>query len=249
MGEVSFDPVAPALRGPTLMAQDWLHLTFVHWAVDPDLVAHLMPRGTRPDVLDGVTYVGLIPFRMKNAGLGRGPAIPFFGTFAETNVRLYSVDEQGRHGVVFLSLETTRLAVVLGARAAFATPYMWARMRLTATRDRITYTTRRRLPGPRGAGGTVTTHVGEPVPQPSAVEEFLTARFGLHTSWLGLTLWIPNHHGPWPLHRAEVDLVDEQLVAAAGFPGLADRTPDSVLYSPGVHTTFGLPRRVRRARG
>jgi uncharacterized protein YqjF (DUF2071 family) len=241
----TFNPVAPTLSGPRLMQQDWNRISFVHWAVDPALVAPLLPPLTRPDVLDGVTYVGLIPFDMRRAGFGRGPAVPYFGDFAETNVRLYSVDAQGHHGVVFRSLETVRLAVAIGARLAFATPYTWARMRIVERGDTIEYTTRRRWPRPRGAGGTMRVRVGDPIASPSTVDEFVTARFGLHTRWMGRTLWIPNHHEPWPLRRAELVHLDDDLVAAAGLPGLVDRMPDSVLHSRGIRTTFGMPRLVR----
>lgn len=226
------------------MRQDWTQLTFVHWAVDPDVVAPLLPRGVRPDVLDGATYVGLIPFMMRRAGLARGPAIPYFGDFAETNVRLYSVDDQGRHGVVFRSLEASRLAVALGARFAFATPYTWARMSVEQHGDVIEYRTRRRWPGPRGAGGHLTARIGDPIAQPSELEEFVTARFGLHTRWAGQTLWIPNTHAPWPLRRAELLDLDDSLVAAAGLPGIVDTEPVSVLHADPVHTVFGFPRRA-----
>lgn len=134
------------------MHQQWRDLTFVHWRVDPQLVAPLMPAGTRPDVYDGATWLGLIPFRMVGAGVGRRRAAPWLGTFAETNVRLYCIDEQGRRGIVFLSLEASRLAVVLGARLAFGLPYCWARMRVRATRGQIEYSTRRRWPRPQGSG-------------------------------------------------------------------------------------------------
>jgi hypothetical protein len=33
--------------------------------------------------------------------------------------------------------------------------------------------------------------------------------------------------------------IDDTLLAGAGFTGLADRAPESVLYSPGVTTWFG----------
>ena len=226
------------------MVQDWNRITFVHWAVDPELVAPLLPIGTRLDVLDGATYVGLIPFQMRHAGFGRGPAVPYFGTFAETNVRLYSVDPQGRHGVVFRSLEASRLLVALGARFSFGLPYTWARMRVRHEGDRLTYSTRRRWPGPHGAGGTLQVRVGDPV-VPSPVDEFVTARFGLHTRWLGRTLWIPNHHEPWPLRSAEIENLDDDLVAAAGLPDIVHRPPDSVVHSDGVQTIFGLPQRVQ----
>ena len=48
---------------------------------------------------------------MHRSAVAGGVPLPYFGTFAETNVRLYSVDAAGRHGVLFRSLETTRLAV------------------------------------------------------------------------------------------------------------------------------------------
>ncbi|MET0928000.1 MAG: DUF2071 domain-containing protein [Aeromicrobium sp.] len=240
----TFSSLAPPLDGPRIMRQDWNRITFVHWAVDPELVAPLLPALTRPDVLDGVTYVGLIPFDMQHAGFGRGPAVPFLGSFAETNVRLYSVDAQGRHGVVFRSLEASRLAVALGARLAFGTPYTWARMRIRHDGDRLEYETRRRWPRPRGAGGTMHVRVGEPIARPTDVEEFVTARFGLHTRWLGRTLWIPNHHEPWLLRRATLEHLDDDLVAAAGVPGLSSRPPDSVLHSDGIRTAFGMPRLV-----
>jgi uncharacterized protein YqjF (DUF2071 family) len=241
----TFNSAAPGLTGPRIMRQDWERITFVHWAVDPAVVAPLLPPHTRPDVLGGVTYVGLIPFDMRRAGFGRGPAVPFFGDFAETNVRLYSVDAEGHHGVVFRSLETTRLAVAIGARLAFATPYTWARMRIDESGNTIAYTTRRRWPRPLGAGGTMRVRVGEPIGDPTAEQEFVTARFGLHTRWMGRTLWIPNHHEPWPLRRATLEHLDDELVAAAGLPGLAVREPDSILHSRGVRTAFGMPQLVR----
>ncbi|WP_309222053.1 DUF2071 domain-containing protein [Aeromicrobium sp. S22] len=241
----TFNPRAPELTGPRLMRQDWTRLTFVHWAVDPDLVAHLVPRGTRPDTLDGATYVGLIPFEMRRAGLGRGPAVPFLGDFPETNVRLYTVDDDGRHGVVFRSLETSRLLIAVGARLAFATPYTWARMRIRQDGDRIEYETSRRWPGPHGAGGRVVATLGPAIERPSPVEEFVTARFGLHTRHLGRTWWIPNHHVPWSLRTATLEDLQDDLVAAAGVPGLARRTPDSVVHADRVHTVFGLPRPIR----
>ncbi len=238
-----FDPVAPPLHGPSIMAQNWDRITFVHWAVDPARVAPLLPKHTRPDVLDGVTYVGLIPFQMNRAGFGRGPAVPWVGSFAETNVRLYSVDDAGRHGVVFRSLEASRLLVSIGARLAFATPYTWARMRVASDGDQVTYRTRRRWPSPRGAGGTLQVRVGERV-DPTPVDDFVTARFGLHTRWMGRTLWIPNHHEPWPLRRATIEHLDDDLVAAAGLPGVVDTEPVSVLHSAGVRTRFGLPQTI-----
>ena len=225
------------------MHQQWRDLTFVHWRVDPQLVAPLMPAGTRPDVYDGATWVGLIPFRMVGAGVGRGRAAPWLGTFAETNVRLYCIDEQGRRGIVFLSLEASRLAVVLGARLAFGLPYCWARMRVRATQGQIEYSTCRRWPRPGGAGGRLVVRPGAEQEPGDPLSDFLTSRWGLYTRWLGRTLYVPVRHEVWPLHDATVVELDDTLVAAAGLSLLAGREPDSVLWSPGVRAVFGPPRR------
>jgi uncharacterized protein YqjF (DUF2071 family) len=244
----SFTAPAPPLAGPTILAQQWRQLTFVHWRVDAGLVAPLLPEGTAPDVFDGSSWVGLVPFRMVRTGPGRLPAVPWLGTFAETNVRLYSVDGTGRRGVVFRSLDAARLPVVLAARALFGLPYMWARMRLRQVDGEVRYSTARRFPGPRGAGGRIGVRPGAPIDRPDALADFLTNRWGLHVRHLGRTLYVPNHHGPWPLHEAALTRLDDSLVAAAGLPGLVGRTPDSVLWSPGVPVTFGLPYAATRPR-
>ena len=239
-------PLAPALTGPVMMTQDWCDLTFLHWAVDPAEVAHRMPPGVRPDTLDGVTYVGLIPFRMVGAGIARGPAVPWLGSFLETNVRLYSVDATGRRGIVFLSLDTDRAAVVLGARAAFGLPYRWARMRHRRTGDVHTYDARLRRPGAR-ASSHVVVRAGARR-ESTGLDEFLTARWGLHQRWWGRTLHVPNHHEAWPVHDAELLALDDGLMASVGLPGLAARPPDHVGFSPGVSTEFGLPGDAGRSR-
>ena len=73
--------------------------------IDPDRLAALVPRGVVPDVMDGSSWVGLIAFRLGDARVGPFPPTPRWGSFTEVNVRLYGVDEQGRRGVVFRSLE------------------------------------------------------------------------------------------------------------------------------------------------
>ena len=86
--------------------------------------------------VDGLTYVGLVPFVMRHTAVGPSLRLPYFGSFAETNIRLYSVDDAGRHGVLFRSLETARLAVVPVTRTGLGVPYTWAKMRVTGRRRR-----------------------------------------------------------------------------------------------------------------
>ncbi|MCS5714901.1 DUF2071 domain-containing protein [Herbiconiux sp. CPCC 205716] len=248
------DRIAPPLAG-LLHEQDWQSLTFLHWRVDPDEVAPHLPPGTRPDVFDGSSWVGLIPFRLANAtapGFHALGPIPYAGTFPEINVRLYSVGPDGRRGVVFSSLESSRLAAVSAAHALFGLPYRWARMSISTAADgTISYRSERL--GRNGFGGGPGPHSridarpGTDDRSTDPLALFLTARWGLHTAARprrprgrgGRTLFIPNEHPPWPLVDAELRFLDDELLAAAGFPDLASRAPDSVLFSPGIHTAFG----------
>jgi len=239
--QVTPETVRPV--GSPWLVQSWHDLAFLHWALPPAVVAPFLPAGTRPDTLDGVTYVGLIGFRMVKLGPLRGPGMPYLGTFCETNVRLYSVDEQGRRAVVFLSLEAARLIPVLTAQLTLRLPYKWARMRLEQADGVLRYTTRRRWPGPRPATSTMAVRVGDPIAEPTATEHFLTARWGLHTRAWGRSLHLPNQHPRWPLHRAELLELDDSLITAAGLPAMTG-PPVSVLYSPGVPVTFGAPSKL-----
>lgn len=237
---------APPLRGRVISTQSWRDLTFLHWAVDPADVAPLLPPGTRPDLHDGRTYVGLVPFRMVGVTIRRGRAVPYLGTFLETNVRLYSVDGTGRRGVVFLSLDADRALVVPTIRTLIGAPYRWARLRLRRDGDRITYDARLRRLGDRPRSHVV-VRVGAPR-EATPLDDFLTARWGAHVQRRGRTKYVPNMHQPWPLRDAVVLELDDELVGAAGFPGITDRVPDHVAFSDGVRAEFGTPYDARQAR-
>ena len=155
-------------------------------------------------------------------------------------MRLYSVYSEGRRGVVFRSLDAARLAPVLVGRAGVGLPYIWSSMRMRRDGNVITYECRRRGRAGRGAHSTARVRPGAPVADPSPLEHFLTARWGLHVSWRGRTVHLPNEHAPWPLHRAELLGLDDTLIQAAGLPQ-PPGPPVSVLYSPGVAVRFGTP--------
>lgn len=217
------------MPGPGFLRQAWVDVAFVHWAVDPAAVAPLLPPGTRPDTLDGRTYVGLVAFRVPSTlVLGAVPA----GAFGEVNVRVYSVDEHGRRGVVFLTMDADSAHIVATARALSGLPYIWSDVSLHEAPDGLRCgAVRRRLPGE--AEGSWSLRIGEPADEPGRLEHFLTARWGLHTRHWGRTWWVRISHRPWPLHRARLLHLDTGLLAAAGVEPLDER-PVSVLWSPGV---------------
>lgn len=242
---------APPLGSAAILRQRWSEVTFLHWRVDPSVVEPHMPAGCAPDVIDGSTWVGLIAFQMSKSSFFGSPHIPWLGNFPEVNVRLYSIDERGHRGVVFLSLEASHFIPVLIARAAFGLKYQWAAMRLEQRAGKVAYLTKRH--GQPDAASHIivrpshdTADNAEIAADP--ISTFLTARWGFHESHFGHTIYCRNHHEPWPLQHAELVYFNDGLLAAAGIEGLAGRAPDSVLYSPEVTTVFASPQQRNRLR-
>jgi uncharacterized protein YqjF (DUF2071 family) len=232
-------PEAPILPWPRILPQRWLNLSFLHWAVEPASIAHLYPAGTEPDTFEGASFVGVVAFEMS-----------LFGRFLETNVRLYSVDATGRRGVVFLSLDTDRLAMIAAGRWLFGVPYRLARMSYREDGDRRCYASTLRWRGV-SASSSIVVRVADRVTC-GPLEHFLTARWGAHTVRAGRTWYVPNEHPAWTLRRAElIEFSDDGLLASVGLDDLSKRPPDHVAFSDGVTARFGRPVRstTPRARG
>jgi len=225
-----------------VMRQGWSNLTFAHWPIDPDVIQERLPAGIHVDTFDGKAWVGLVAFRMERIRLRRGPAVPYVGTFPETNVRTYVRGPDGSPGVWFDSLDVTRLIPVLVARSTYRLPYMWSDMDITLGADTVAYTTRRRWPGARGATSTLVVRPGDPIEDPSPLERFLTARWGLFSKFGNRTVYAPVDHPAWPLQTAELVELDDELVRVAGYPAPSGRP---VLHcSTGVEVRIGMPRRL-----
>jgi uncharacterized protein len=210
---------------------------FAHWPVDEAVVAARLPPGVRPDTYDGTTYVGLVGVGMSRVRLPRLPPVPHLATFPQVNVRLYGVDDEGRQGVVFCTMDSPRVAG-LGARLA-RLPYLWSSVQTRREGAVVGYEVRRRGSAVRGS---LTVRVGPRVVSPTGLDDFLTARWGLFSSAAGGTWYLPLAHPPWELHEAAGVGVDPGLVRAAGFD--VGNAPVSLLASPGVDAEFGPPTRV-----
>jgi len=227
-----------------VMRQRWERLTFLHWPFDPAAVQRLLPDGLQAETLAGAAWVGLVPFYMHVSTAG-GRRAPWVSSFCETNVRTYVRDREGRTGIWFFSLDAARLGAVGIARTTYRLPYFWSSMRLAARGREISYSCRRRWPGPRAATSRVRVSVGGPYSAGELDERdhFLTAR------WILFSVAGTRHrfaracHQPWPLHRADVTQVDDRLIMAAGLP--PPRGAPLAHYSPGVDVRIGRPESYR----
>jgi uncharacterized protein YqjF (DUF2071 family) len=188
--------------------------------------------------------VGLVPFEMR-VTLPHTPWVPWLSSFPETNVRTYVRGPDGTTGVWFLSLDAARLSAVATARATYRLPYFWSAMTVTRAGQIVTYATRRRLPGPRGASSTVAVRIGAPYAPGDAgpFEHWLTARWRLFSAPGRRVLGAWAEHEVWPLHAAELLHCDDELVRAGGLEPYGDPL---VHWSPGVHVRVSLPKAIDR---
>ena len=223
-----------------VMAQHWNALTFLHWPFAPDAVQRLLPAGLEVEVRDGRAWVGLVPFLME-VGLPHVPSLPWVSRFCETNVRTYVRDRSGRAGIWFFSLDASRLAAVVVARATYRLPYFWSAMSVQREGDVIRYHCRRRWPGPTGAASMAVVEIGAPYrpDELRPLDHFLTARWVLFSVAGARRRFAFAEHQPWPLTRARPIDVHDELLTAAGLP-LAEGPP-LVHYSPGVEVRIGRP--------
>jgi uncharacterized protein YqjF (DUF2071 family) len=223
-----------------VMVQQWRDLAYVHWRYPVEEVQALLPPGLEVDTFDGSAWVGLIPFSMKNIGLPRLPAVPYFGSFPEVNVRTY-VRRNGVPGVWFFSLDVNRFLPALVARTTYFLPYCWGNARHQRVGNVLTTQVKRRWP--RRADTSISIHTGERIAEPDDLSVFLSARWGLYSRGFRTSLrYAPVDHETWPLYSATLQHLDDSLVTAAG---LSQPTGDAhVMFSPGVSVRIGLPRRA-----
>ncbi|WP_422773649.1 YqjF family protein [Plantactinospora sp. WMMC1484] len=232
-------PPPPRVHRP-VMHQEWNQLSFVHWRYPAETVQALLPDGLEVETYDGSAWIGLVPFLMQGVRPPVLPAAPWLSAFPETNVRTYVRDRRGRSGIWFFSLDAARLPAVLTARSSYALPYFWSRMRVEVDGDRISYRSRRRWPGPRGARADVEVRLGPLLTESEAdpLAHFLTARYRLFSVIAGRLVAAEAEHPPWPLHRLDLLRLEENLLTAAGLP--APRGEPLGHASPGVRVRIGM---------
>jgi uncharacterized protein len=114
-------------------------------------------------------------------------------------------------------------------------------MRLSSRGSEIAYLSRRRWPGPRPATSRLRVGIGAPMAPAdvTALEHFLTARWMLFSIAGGRPVSARACHQPWPPHRAQAQVLEDNLLTTAGLP--VPRGEPLVHYSPGVDVAIGGP--------
>ena len=131
-------------NSPVVMRQEWSHLLFLHWEMDPAVIQEHLPPGLTVDTYDGKAYLGVVPFHMDNVRPSYCPTVPGLSWFLELNLRTYVHDENGVPGVWFFALDCDQWLAVKLARGLFHLPYQHAQMESYQHEGTLNYISRRK---------------------------------------------------------------------------------------------------------
>jgi uncharacterized protein len=228
------------------LTAEWRNMAILNYAVDPSLLAPLVPRGTELDEFAGKTYVSLVAFRFLHTRVC-GVWIPLHSDFDEVNLRFYVKRREGgqtRRGVVFVKEVVPRYAVAKVARLVFHENYvalpMWHRiMEPVSEHGRVQAEYRWQHDG---SWSTIRVECeGKPARAPEgSLEQFITEHYWGYTSRPDKAcLEYEVAHDPWRIWKAT-------SAAFEGSPGplyghaLArsfERPPDSAFVAEGSSVT------------
>jgi uncharacterized protein len=228
-----------------MLRASWETLTFVHWPVEPARIQALLPEGLTVDVYDGAAWLGLTPFVMANMrplgvpdlprdlrlvpGLKGSPSVADLSSTPETNLRTYVRGPDGRDGLWFLSLDIGSAALAVAIRTVVGAPYHKGYLSVEGHGDGLLYT------GTRARSHEtyrLQVQPGEPI-TPNDLEVWLTSRWRAYTTHLGRLLVTHVEHEPWPLRKASLPVIEQDLTHGAGLGDLGE--PAIVHFSDGVH--------------
>jgi uncharacterized protein len=108
------------------LSANWRYLAMLNFAIQPAIIAPLVPPGTELDFEEAETFISVVGLLFLDTRL-LGLPIPRHRDFEEVNLRFYVRRKSGdtwRRGVVFVRELVPRRAVALVARAFYGERYL-----------------------------------------------------------------------------------------------------------------------------
>lgn len=227
------------------MRQRWAGLLFLHWPVDPALIAARLPTGIHVDTFEGKAWLGVVPFYMECVRPVGLPPVPWLSWFHELNVRTYVHDAEGNPGVWFFSLDCNQPIAVEIARRGFHLPYEHAAMSSVKSGNRIQYRSRRKSPGAPSADFDYETPTATQAAVPGTLEWFLVERYLLFSSNPSGDLFCGRvHHTPYQIAPGVCTRWSTDPLRLDGFPEPPEAPPSMLVAAPVDVKIFPL-RRLR----
>lgn len=232
-------------RGVAIMRQRWAGLLFLHWPIDPDLIAERLPKGLHVDTFAGEAWLGVVPFFMARVRPSGLPPLPWLSWFMELNLRTYVYDDDGNAGVWFFSLDCNQPLAVEIARRCFNLPYEHAAMHSKITGNRVEYYSRRKGTGATDAEFVYDTPTVHRPAEPHTLEWFLVERYLLFSCNPAGALFTGRvHHSPYKMSEGGCSKISTEPIRLSGFPAPTDAA-HSVLTAADVDVSIFPLRRVR----
>jgi uncharacterized protein YqjF (DUF2071 family) len=227
------------------LTAEWRDLAMLNYAVDPALLAHLVPRGTELDEFEGRTYVSLVGFRFERTRV-RGVWIPFHSDFDEVNLRFYvrrEVAGEVRRGVVFVCEVVPRWAIAKVAQVCYGERYIALPMEHkviepTSEGGRIQAEYRWRQGGKWSAMRAEGS--GRPgIPAVDSREAFFVEHYWGYSAHGERTMEYRVEHDRWRVWPAAQASFQGDVVELYGaeLAGCLSRSPDSALIAEGSAVT------------
>ena len=186
---------------PWVIAQEWYDVYFLHWPIAAEDLRRYVPRELEIDTFDGIAWLGVVYFQMKNLRVRFIPPIPKTNSFLELNVRIY-VKYKGKSGVYLLSLDVNNPLVSVLASTGDLLPFRYAKMYEKRNQDALTFQNRREAAGRTSEIFIASVKpISEPI-TPMPLESWLTERYYLWTKVKGRLIRQYTGHTQWILQRA-----------------------------------------------
>ena len=232
---------------PTVMYQRWEELLFLHWPVEPQIVAKVLPPGLGVDTYKGKAWLGVVPFSMRGVRPRFLPAVPGLSSFPELNLRTYVVDELGRPGVWFYSLDTPKHLPNWIARTFFHLNYRFARIQVKDKGGSRSYRSELWM----GTDWDVPQEyewerIGEPfTAEAGSLDFFLAERYRLfaYNDAKAQLMTGQVHHQAYPLQQVNLKRYSKRIFTLNGL-SKPDSLPVSLLASSGVNVEISPMIRV-----
>ena len=226
-------------RQRAFLTAEWKNLLMLNYVVDPAVVQHFVPSGTKLDQFAGKTYVSLIGFEFNKTRIF-GRAVPFHQSFEEVNLRFY-VRRDEKRGVVFIREFVPKAAVTAIARLAYGERYSCVPMSHRIESDnRSTMAEFSWGSGPSRCTISARTGGNSYLPGEGSLAEFITEHYwGYAVQRGGGTVEYQVQHPRWKVMDAETARFtgDATRYYGAEFTKVLGQAPDSAFLAEGSAVT------------
>ncbi len=224
------------------LTANWRYLAMLNYAIDPRILAPLVPSGTEIDYENGETFVSIVGFLFLDTRL-LGLPIPLHRDFEEVNLRFYVRKKSAdtwRRGVVFVLELVPRRAIALVARAFYGEHYLALPMKHDIEhvdgRVKVEYSWRR---GTKWESLKMTAQ-GEPQSIPAGSHaEFITEHYWGYTSVRAGCSEYRVQHARWKVWNADTFELHAKIATLCGeqFAETLSQPPRSAFIAEGSPIT------------